>query len=78
MNIDWYNADAAYDRGFRSGMAHWERTQQGMGANPPRSGYRYDSACDNAWHFGYAEGWAKAKTEAQNAPAVYHTEIAEF
>jgi hypothetical protein len=78
MNTDWYNADAAYDRGYHSGIAHYERTQRGMGALKPTSGHRYDSPYDNAWQYGYAEGWSKAKNDAQNAPAVYATATAEF
>lgn len=66
-----------YSRGFNAGRHHYERTQQGMGANSPRSGRRYDSPENNAWHFGYAHGWELAKREHENAQAVYETAHAD-
>lgn len=76
MSIYNETTEESYSRGYNSGIAHYERTLQGAGGMTPRSGHRYDSPNHNAWSFGYAEGWSKAKTEAQHAQAVYETATA--
>lgn len=67
-----------YNRGFNAGRRHFERTQEGAGANPPQSGYRYASPENEAWHNGYAHGWEAAKRELERAIAVYATDHAEY
>ena len=67
-----------YARGFNAGRRHYARTQQGVGANPPRSNYRYDTPENNAWQFGYSHGWAAERHEHERAQAVYETDHAEY
>ena len=66
-----------YARGFNAGRHHYDQTQQDMGANPPRSGHRYDTPENNAWQFGYSHGWAAERQEHERARAVYETDHAE-
>lgn len=73
-----HTTERAYERGFNSGRAFYERTQQGAGANPPRHNHRYDSPEGSAWSFGYAHGWEQAKREHERAIAVYATDNAEY
>lgn len=67
-----------YSRGFNAGRAFYDRTQEGAGANPPNSNYRYDSPEHNFWATGYAHGWEAAKREHERAIAIYATDNAEF
>jgi hypothetical protein len=70
------NNEYHYNRGLASGKAHFERTVEGAGANPPRSGYSYNSDENEAWSAGYAKGWSTAKQEHKNAVEAYHSEQA--